>query len=678
MSNGVLMVWNTVARAVARTLLAPAEDVSVAERRAAALAHRTVFLGLAAISLTIAILALGSAVLAHHGKPTNLPSPKAVATIGGEPRALALDGGSVLVAGTEGHITELGGINLSVIHRTDLHRRLEGIAAFSGIVYVVSQDGRLTWFAREDPKHRQVARIAKNNVNLKVAAGPRGVFVAEADDGEIVQRDPQHVTTLSRVALHGHIGDLLATADGIWATMPGRGEVAFVPYGDKRASHGRPRFVAGYGVPRSLDAGGGLVWVSSTQPSTLWAINEKTKRVEAANSIPIPIPSAVAVSNGSAWIASRQRDVITQIGTNSRQRIDRFPVGTGSQPIDLIADPSALWSANAGDGSVTRLDLQIAGALHSLPAPAAEPPRLKGVSRSVWFGLFGLFLGTAFVLLTMRWWEGSVLRELYVRLPARLRPIFCNPYELKLLATRQPDSETVNEVRENTRTWGMIWRWISGLFSRRKVTTTERSFGTEDTVGLLRDTIEDKTIRRQLGHDLHRLPHPDETGRRRGHRPSDDVIVAAVRDRFDRLSDTPVLLEEVSLTLHPADDERFIVARLEYVLGRDRKTRIPVSPAGQLTMTVARAHFTEGRGERLLAAGEALACDVLAVVERRPETDSPLVLTAVAFYTPISDEVQVPPPSIRRRRRSAKTATEWSGRRGQMRRRAGSAPSRGS
>ena len=607
-------------------------------RRAAVARRRKLLLVGIGTLLLGAGFAIAAAISAKHGQPNNLPATKRVISIGGEPRSLTLDGGRILIAGAEGRITELRSATAKRSQRMVVNRPLREITAFGGRVFVVSDDGVLTAFDRALPGRRAVRGITPGPVVLSVAVNSHGVFVASRSSGWIEQRTPRALRLLSRVRLPGRISDLVATPDGIWAALRDRDAVAFIPYW-RGGSHGKHVLVSGYPRPVALAAGEGKVWVASDAPRVLWAIDEQTRTLSSAiKPAVIPLPSSIHVANGSVWVASADRDRLVQVGAGTGGLTDRFPVGTGRQPRDLVVDVSAVWTANYGDGTVTRVDLDRLGAAHRLPAPADEPPRFAGVSRSVWALTVVAFMCLAVLFGLLRWVEGLLLATMAGRVPAHVRPLYADPRELGHLAGRQPIKEVVTEEQQRARK-ARLGRNTGAGVEDSGMRRNEKVFDTHQASEVARSVINDLAHRGKLYRDFGLVPLDDMGLRRRGADIDEKSLTAAMRARHDRLPDVAVLIERRTWTLKRLDGKNARMT-LSSVGSRDGAHTYALAPEAHLTLRLDARHFLEGRGQELLRAQGNISCDVLAVVERRGDNEA-LELTAVALYTPVSDQVHL-------------------------------------
>jgi hypothetical protein len=631
-----------------RQRLLPARAGNMGKYRAAVERRRQILLVVMAILGAGALASLVAASQATHGRPNNVPPTKRVISIGGEPRSLAVDGNRILVAGAEGRVTELRASLGTPVRKTQLRRPLREIAAFDGQVFVVSDDGCLTAFLRARPRTHRTRRVAGGHAILSVAVGSRGLFLADRSASWIEQRSTRTLRVLSRARLPGRVSDIVATPEGVWAALPERGLVAFVAYA-RDGHHARPRVIEGYPSPHALAVGQGSIWVASRAPSVLWAIDEQRRALRSeVRPADIPPASSVAVGNGWVWVSSADSDGLVQVGAGSGRLVDRFPIGTGRQPRGLGVDAAAVWTANYGDGTVTRTDLVRLGLAHRLPRPADEPPRLIGVSRSVWVFTAGVLMFLSGACGALRWFEGIVLEWRAGDVPRWVRLLYSDPSELGYLAGRRPVREVVTDENERGLS-ARLGKRASAVVEQIGRHRTEKVFEAHESADLVRTVIGDLANNGKLHRDYANLPMYDMTPRRRLERLNPDMLVQAMRDRHERMTDAAVLIEGEVWSVEAIDEDQLRMT-LAWVRSRDRQQTYPLPPAAQLQMRLNVRHIVEGRGKRQFDPPCSVACDVLAVVERRTAL-GPLELTPVALYTPVSENRNSAAPRHRRGRR---------------------------
>ena len=65
-------------------------------------------------------------------------------------------------------------------------------------------------------------------------------------------------------------------------------------------------------------------------------------------------PRALAVGHGAVWVANHGDNTVTRIDARTG-RIAGAPVPVGAGPLGVAAGADAVWVANHDDGTVTRI-----------------------------------------------------------------------------------------------------------------------------------------------------------------------------------------------------------------------------------------------------------------------------------------------------------------------------------
>jgi len=254
------------------------------------------------------------------GRPEGRP-----AKVGRGPVALAVGEGGVWVATGAGTVHRLdpatGAADTKAIRVADP----TGIAAGGGGVWVTSRlKGTVT---RIDPRTRRVAgppvRVGRNPADVAVGFG--SVWVANADDGTVSRLDAGDGRRVGKPLKVG-IAQVLALtvgADAVWVATtdlrrPGRVEVRRIDPESGKLDDARIPVPAG--VPIDLAAGFGRVWATDV---------------------------------GSILPGERRGGSVRPVDAPAR-RVGRA-VAVGAEPAGVAIGAGAVWTANAGDGTVTRV-----------------------------------------------------------------------------------------------------------------------------------------------------------------------------------------------------------------------------------------------------------------------------------------------------------------------------------
>jgi YVTN family beta-propeller protein len=106
---------------------------------------------------------------------------------------------------------------------------------------------------------------------------------------------------------------------------------------------------AAAGVVLSRGPGHGVV----VAPNSLGVIDPRTNQVVADVSVGSR-PSAVAIGEGSVWVANSGDGTVSRIDQKSLVVVET--IGIGAPVIDVAAGDGAVWTANGSDGTVTEID----------------------------------------------------------------------------------------------------------------------------------------------------------------------------------------------------------------------------------------------------------------------------------------------------------------------------------
>jgi YVTN family beta-propeller protein len=266
-----------------------------------------------------------------------------------------------------------------------------------------------------------------------VVAGPNAVWVANTQDDTVSRIDPK-TRRLVGGAIHvaDHPTDLAVGGDAVWVALgpltavtritaenvalkpiPALGEGAacgsspasvafgggFVWYACESADLGRVDPRAGTGTEIGYDAGI-LESASAVEPAfmdvafgldRLWLVNRSANAVteleesRAVRTITVgPGPVAIAVGQGSLWVACFDDDTVWRIdipGPGQPATPTSIPVGDG--PADVAVGEGGVWVVNRNDGTVSRIDPE-RNEVAATIAIGHEPRRIAAGGNAVW------------------------------------------------------------------------------------------------------------------------------------------------------------------------------------------------------------------------------------------------------------------------------------------------------
>jgi YVTN family beta-propeller protein len=223
-----------------------------------------------------------------------------------------------------------------------------GVAVSKGAVWIANVDDET--LSRIEPRTRTLVRtIGLDATPTGVAFGSGSVWVANGILGSATRVDPGANAAVATVDItFRSTGGTIAVGEGaVWAAF-GNGEIARVDPG----SHAVTTGVAGT-TPSAIAVFEGSVWVANAGSSTISRINPRT--VSAVSEITVGRrPRGLAVGEGSLWVANEEDDSVHRIDAASSSTTATIPVGDG--PTAVAYDFGSVWVANTNDGTVSRID----------------------------------------------------------------------------------------------------------------------------------------------------------------------------------------------------------------------------------------------------------------------------------------------------------------------------------
>jgi len=253
---------------------------------------------------------------------------------------------------------------------------------------------------------------------LRLAVGPRTVWVTSATDGTLSAVDPETQRVTSRLRVGKGASGVTIGAGSVWVSNPRTGTVLRID-----PEKGVRDEIPVGGSPGAIVSGGGRIWVADEGGGGVTAINAKSARVIKARLKPHAAPLRLAVGAGGLWGSSASTGTVRRIdlGTlavgppilagrgpagvtvghglvwvaNSRSatvtRVDPSthsilgdPIPVGELPGGIDAGTEAVWVASAADGSVTRLDLESGDPIGSPIGVGPKPGAVVVGSEAVW------------------------------------------------------------------------------------------------------------------------------------------------------------------------------------------------------------------------------------------------------------------------------------------------------
>jgi streptogramin lyase/predicted Ser/Thr protein kinase len=244
-------------------------------------------------------------------------------------------------------------------------------------VWVTSAvDGTLTGI---DPRTRKLlskARVGKGVAGVTIGAG--SVWVSNPRTGTVLRLDTAGKVT-ARLHLGGSPGAIVSGGGRIWVADEGGAGVTAIDGPQARVIRRR---LAPHAAPLRLAVGAGGLWVSSASTGTVRRIDLGTMAVGP------PIlagrgPAGVTVGHGLVWVANSRSATVTRVDPATHSILGD-PIPVGEQPGGIDAGTEAVWVASATDNSVTRLDLSSGDPIGSPIDVGPKPGAVVVGPEAVW------------------------------------------------------------------------------------------------------------------------------------------------------------------------------------------------------------------------------------------------------------------------------------------------------
>ena len=317
----------------------------------------------ATLALALAVAGCGDGAGAS---PAPLhPGAERPIKVGGTPVAIAVGEGGAWVADNAG---------ARVVHLDPRHGRRTGrpipvgsgpeaIAAGEGGVWVASGNDTVT---RIDPAS---GRAGQTPVKVAdpggIAAGEGSVWVTSRADDTVTRIDPKTSREVGDpIAVGSQPGDIATGAGAVWVANTADGTVTRIDASSGQADD--PIQVAQYQV-LGLSFGEDGVRVAKTDDRLARTIEVGIRgiRLEDPSEVPAAIPVRLAAGEGGVWATLvggvRPPDFTPRPGgvalvDPASVDVASERIRVGDRPSGIALGDGAIWVADSGDGTVTRID----------------------------------------------------------------------------------------------------------------------------------------------------------------------------------------------------------------------------------------------------------------------------------------------------------------------------------
>ena len=346
---------------------APIEEATVAterrERASAGLAIRRRPRWLIPVAI-LAVLALGvGGFLALRPKPTFIPTAGTVARIEGDrfDRPVSLGAFPMNLSEGEGRVWVTD--RQSQLYWVQEQSGATGSRGTDGVPTAAAVGGGAVWItggfgggggpaatvSRLDPATGQLSVAFDAPIDSQaIAYGAGAVWVADPNTSDVTRYDP---VSLSTRAIS------LPTSD----PAPRPDSIAFG------------------------DLGGEAIWVGDSLTPTIYRVDASGSNAVRTYTVGGP-PSAIAVGNGSIWVASEQADALYALdpGTGAlRTTVDLAPAGCNA-PVSISLNTQGVWVACSLSQRVVRVDPTGAQQALSLAVQGVPASVTTAQDGSVW------------------------------------------------------------------------------------------------------------------------------------------------------------------------------------------------------------------------------------------------------------------------------------------------------
>ena len=258
-----------------------------------------------------------------------------------------------------GSIVRIDPATNGVLARTGLAGRPTSIAVGRGDAWAVEAGSSMV--VRLDAARGALRPSSAHGVPSDVAVAGDFVAVANGTDATAALFDSSSGVFQGTVQLPGFgLSESSVAADRQSAWVTDRGQLERIDLGTGTLAGTSPLPLARGGEGGSpvsatdVAVGEGSVWVTGDVLNpTLWRIDQDRTRRTVAYPLPFG-PDAVAVAEGTVWVANQLDDSVTRVDARSG-RVGRT-IEVGHEPVALAASKGLVWVANRLDGTVSRID----------------------------------------------------------------------------------------------------------------------------------------------------------------------------------------------------------------------------------------------------------------------------------------------------------------------------------
>ncbi len=212
---------------------------------------------------------------------------------------------------------------------------------------------------------------------LRLAVGPRTVWVTSARDGTLSAIDPETREVRSRTRLGRGVSGVAIGAGSVWVSNPRTGEVLRIDPGGRVIAR-----VALGGMPGAVVFAGGRLWVADEAGAGISAIDAATNRPVERGVPPRSTPLRLAAGAGAVWVSNATAGTVRRIDLSTA--VTDAPIRVGRGPAGITTGGGLVWVANSRSGTVTRVDPSIRAILGDPIGVGDRPGGIDAGTSTVW------------------------------------------------------------------------------------------------------------------------------------------------------------------------------------------------------------------------------------------------------------------------------------------------------
>ncbi len=212
---------------------------------------------------------------------------------------------------------------------------------------------------------------------LRLAVGPRTVWVTSATDGTLSGVDPETERVTSKLPVGKGVSGVTIGDGSVWVSNPRSGKVLRID-----PEKGVVAEIPVGGSPGAIVAGGGRIWVADEDGAGITAINAKSAHVIRQGLAPHAEPLRLAVGAGGLWVSSASTGTVRRIDLGTMAA--GAPILAGRGPAGVTVGNGLVWVANSRGGTVSRVDPSLHTVIGAPISVGARPGGIDAGTEAIW------------------------------------------------------------------------------------------------------------------------------------------------------------------------------------------------------------------------------------------------------------------------------------------------------